>query len=159
MKKLYSLTLILFVILLSAQGFSQETARVKFDPSRNPAKDLKAAEKQAKHEKKRILLDVGGEWCPWCHKLDEFIEANQDIKSAMNDAFVVLKINYSKENKNEEFLGAFPKVPGYPHYFVLDAKGKLVHSQDTGALEDGKSYSHDKLLEFFKTWKTATENK
>jgi thioredoxin-related protein len=157
MKKLYSLSLLLFVILLSTQGFSQETERVKFDPNRNPVLDLKAAQKQAKHEKKRILLDVGGEWCPWCHKLDEFIEAHQDIKTAMNDAFIVLKINYSKENKNEEFLNTLPKVAGYPHYFVLDAKGKLVHSQDTGALEDGKSYSHDKLLEFFKTWKTAKE--
>ena len=40
--------------------------REKFDPARNPSDDLKAAIETASKENKRIILDVGGEWCGWC---------------------------------------------------------------------------------------------
>ena len=34
----------------------------KYDPQRNPAKDLEAAVKRAKAEGKRIILEIGGHW-------------------------------------------------------------------------------------------------
>ncbi len=157
MKYIFSLFTLLLFLLVTAPVYSQgdtTVARVKFDPARDAAKDLKTAIKQAKKEKKLILLDIGGEWCIWCHRLDEFIEKDATVKKALTDNFVVVKINYSKENKNEKFLSAFPKVPGYPHYFVLDAKGKLIAPQDTGELEKDKSYDRDKLIAFFSKWKS-----
>ena len=35
----------------------------RFDPARDPAKDVAAAVAQARDEGKRVLVDVGGEWC------------------------------------------------------------------------------------------------
>jgi CBS-domain-containing membrane protein len=35
---------------------------------------------------------------------------------------------------------------------VLDAEGNLLHSQFTGDLEEGKSYNHDKMVEFLRQW-------
>jgi len=126
--------------------------REKFDPKKNPSKDLKTAVKIASKENKNILLDVGGEWCIWCHRLDEFILGDKEINNYMHSNFVVVKVNWSPENKNEKFLSQYPKVPGYPHLFVLDKKGKLIHSQDTGALEQEKSYSKDKLMAFLQKY-------
>ncbi|MDP4115245.1 MAG: thioredoxin family protein [Bacteroidota bacterium] len=126
--------------------------REKFDPKKDPSKDLKTAVKIASKENKNILLDVGGEWCPWCHRLDEFILGDKEINNYMHSNFVVVKVNWSPENKNEKFLSQYPKVPGYPHLFVLDKKGKLIHSQDTGALEQEKSYSKDKLMSFLQKY-------
>ncbi len=143
---------LLFSVLTFAAD-SLSTDRVKFDPTRDPYKDLKAAVKTAKAENKRILLDVGGEWCIWCHRIDEFIEKDAEISSALKSTFVVLKVNYSKENKNEKFLSRFPEVKGYPHFFVLDKKGKLLASQNTGDLELDKSYDKKKMLEFINKWK------
>ncbi len=45
----------------------------KFDPSRDAQKDINNAIVEAKKLDKRILLDVGGEWCIWCHRLDSLI--------------------------------------------------------------------------------------
>ncbi|GAB1349037.1 thioredoxin family protein [Ignavibacteriales bacterium] len=132
--------------------------REKFDPTRNPVEDLKVAVKQATELNKRIILDVGGEWCIWCHRIDEFIETTTEVKSAFHDAFVVLKVNFSPENKNEVFLSTFPKIEGYPHFFVLESDGKLLHSQNTGDLEAGKSYSKEKFLEFITTHKKPVTN-
>lgn len=124
----------------------------QFDPARNAALDVQQAALEAQHSNRRILLDVGGNWCIWCRKLDTFFEENKDVKQFMDDHFVVVKINYSKENKNEAFLSQFPKIPGYPHFFVLNPEGKLLHSQDTGQLEEGKGHDHDKVLSFLKEW-------
>ena len=47
----------------------------------------------------------------------------------------------------------FPKIPGYPHLFVLDKTGTLLHSQNTSMLEDGKrSYDLERFTAFLKKW-------
>ncbi len=147
--------LMLLAVFVGMSVFAQSGSvnREKFDPTKNPSEDLKTAVKTATAENKRILLDVGGEWCIWCHRIDEFIETNEDVKSALTSAFVILKVNYSKENKNEKFLGKFPAIEGYPHFFVLENDGSLIVSQNTGDLEDGKSYSKEKFLEFVAKYK------
>lgn len=157
MKTLIGLVLLTILFISHGFAFTADTVktgaeRVKFDPNADPEKDLADAVKKASNENKRILLDVGGEWCIWCHRLDEFIEQDEEIKSFLHSNFVVLKINYSKENKNEKFLSKLPKIPGYPHFFVLSKKGELFHSQDTGVLESDKGYSKEKFMNFLKEW-------
>ena len=124
-----------------------------FDPARDAGKDLEAAKAEARRSGRRILLDVGGNWCPWCRKLDAFWEVQKDLKALRDKGFVFLMVNVSPENKNEAVLAAYPKVKGFPHLFVLDAQGRLLHSQDTGVLETGAEYSPEKLGDFLKAWK------
>jgi thioredoxin-related protein len=131
----------------------QETSqREKFDPTRDSEKDLYSAVTLATKTHQHILLDVGGEWCSWCHKLDKLFQDNKDLSDFLHKNYVVVKVNYSKENKNETFLAKYPVIKGYPHLFVLDEKGKLIHSQDTGLLESGDHHDHDKVFDFLKKW-------
>jgi thiol:disulfide interchange protein len=124
----------------------------KFDPKRDAEKDIQHAVAEAQRTGKRILLDVGGDWCIWCRRLDSLFAANKDLAGTLHQEFVVVKVNYSKENKNEAVLSRYPKIPGYPHLFVLDSDGKLLHSQDTGQLESGNHHDHDKVMAFLKKW-------
>lgn len=135
-----------------AQSSSHYTPVTKFDPARNPAKDLQAAVEEAKISNRRIILDVGGDWCIWCYRISHFIENNADIKNFVKENFIFMKVNFSKDNENKEFLSRYPEIPGYPHFFVLDKNGKLLHSQDTGLLEQEKGYSHEKMMAFLKKW-------
>ena len=125
----------------------------RFEPARDAATDLSAATAAAKKEGKRVLVDVGGEWCPWCHILDRFVAANADVKKLVDDNYVWVKVNWSKENKNEVLLSRFPKVAGYPHIFILDADGKLMQSQNTADLEAEKDYDKAKFIAFLQTYK------
>ena len=127
-------------------------AVTKFNPSRNPVLDVKEAVAEAEKSNRRIILDVGGNWCIWCHRIDNFIDDNKDLYDLLHRNFVVVKVNYSPENKNEEFLSGYPKIPGYPHFFVLEENGELLHSQDTGKLEKGKGYDKEKFIAFIKKW-------
>lgn len=85
-----------------------------------------------------MIVDVGGEWCIWCHILDRFVAGNADVKQLVDTHYIWLKVNWSPQNKNEALLSRWPKFKGYPHLFVLDGEGKLVRSQDTGVLEAGQ---------------------
>lgn len=143
-------SIILLTIPLSAQ--TEYKPVNKFNPGRDPASDLQNAIAEAQKTSKNIILDVGGEWCIWCHRIDAFIEGHEDISNFLHENYVIMKVNYSPENKNETFLSNYPKILGYPHFFVLNKEGMLLHSQDTGKLEMGKDYNAEKFMTFLKVW-------
>lgn len=138
-------------VLLTAAGPSG-LPPAGYDPSRDPAADLKAAVTQAQKEHKRILLEVGGEWCPYCRLLNKTIHENQQLLSRLESNFVVLKINFSKDVKNESFLSQYPKIPSYPHIFVLDTDGKLLLSQTPDDFMKDDKYVPDLVLAFVEKW-------
>jgi len=124
----------------------------QFDPKRDAARDLDNALSMARATNRHVLVDVGGEWCSWCHALDRFFASNADLKRLRDNWYVLLKINWSPENTNAAVLRRWPKTVGYPHFFVLDADGRLLHSQDTGVLESGSSYDHAAMRAFLVKW-------
>ena len=142
---------------LNNSAQSTEQTHKKFDPKRDAQKDLQMAIAQAQKENKRILLDVGGEWCIWCHRLDSLFLMNDNLNNFLNTYYIVVKVNVSKENRNEKFLLKYPPIAGYPHLFVLNKNGKLLHSQDTGELEypkdhPVKGHNKAKVFAFLRKW-------
>lgn len=84
--------------------------------------------------------------------MTKYFADNEQVAAALARGYLILKVNYSEENQNEAFLKELPKIPGYPHLFVFDADGKLLHSQGTAELEEGKSYSEEAVLRFLEKW-------
>jgi len=123
-----------------------------YDPARDPASDLDSAITRATSENKRILIQVGGEWCIWCHILDDYIKNEKEVASELRENFLILKVNYDPANRNEAFLSKYPSIAGYPHIYVLEKGGSLLHSQHTDELEQGRSYSRSALLSFIHKW-------
>lgn len=124
-----------------------------YDPQRDPFADGRDAIEKAAASQRRILIELGGNWCAWCKKLDRFIAEHEIIKKKLYENFIVLKVNVSDENDNHEFLSAFPKTFGYPHFFVAHSDGSVLHSKDTAELlEDGK-YSEQRFLDFIEHWR------
>lgn len=124
----------------------------QYDPKRDAAADIEAAVAEAGRTKRHVLIEVGGEWCVWCHRLDAYLKQRKKLSALLERNFVVVKVNHSPENENEEVLSRYPEVAGYPHFFVLDGQGKLLHSQDTARLEKGKSYHARKFKRFLTRW-------
>jgi thiol:disulfide interchange protein len=124
----------------------------EYDPQRDAAADIAAAAAEARRAKKNVLVEVGGKWCSWCRVMDDYFQRNADVLRLREENYVTVKVNFSPENENKELLSKYPQIPGYPHIFVLDAEGNLIHSQFTGDLEEGKSYNHDKMVAFLKEW-------
>ena len=129
-----------------------EAASAGYDPAADPFLDLPQTVSEATSSGRHILLEVGGEWCIWCHYWEDFLATDAAVKEAFTRAFVVLKVNYSPENENGEFLSQYPEIPGYPHFFVLDIDGRFLHSQGTAVLELGQGYEPKNVLEFIRQW-------
>lgn len=124
-----------------------------YDPARNPAYDLEQAIVVAQKENKRIMLELGGDWCIWCKYMDDFYKSHPDILQARAENYVLVKINVSEENANEEFLSQFPEAAGYPHIYILESDGTFLHSQNTVDLEDGAdSYVPEVFMTFLQKW-------
>ena len=145
----------LMALAFAANAVKAADLPQKFDPARDAASDVAYATSLAKEQGKRVIVDVGGEWCVWCHIMDRFIAANPEVRTLIDTQYVWVKVNFSKENENAALLGRWPKVAGYPHLFVLDAGGKLLHSQDTGKLEAGRSYDKRKFIDMLRKWAPA----
>lgn len=141
------------VVLLLSVAAAQTRPPAGYDPTRDPAQDLAAAIEQATKENKRILLVVGGEWCGWCHVLENYVKANADVQAAWTASFVTVKVNWSQENTNKEFLSRYPQVEAYPYFFVLEKDGTFLAAQRTGPLESGSTYSKEKMMSFILKWK------
>ena len=124
----------------------------KYDPKRDAARDIEEAVAEAARTGRRVLVEVGGEWCIWCHMMDDFFEKNRAVLDLREKNFVMVKVNFSDENKNEPLLSRYPEIQGYPHLFVLDRDGKLLHSQDTAELEEGKGYNLARFTAFLEKW-------
>ncbi len=140
-------------IFIVNSALATELYSEKYDPNRDPFVDGRDAIALAKKTNRRILIEVGGDWCKWCHLLDRFIKSDPQIKKALHETFVVLKVNVSDENSNEKFLASFPKPLGYPHMYITESDGRVVHSQDTAEFLTNLKYSKNKFLRFLQKWK------
>ena len=125
-----------------------------YNPQADARADIKAAVARAAKEGKNVLLQFGGNWCIWCVRFHDKVNANDTLKTAMEKNFVTLLVNYSPENKNEDVLASmgYPQRFGFPVFVVLDNKGKVIHIQDSAYLEEGSGHSTKKVLNFFNQW-------
>ncbi len=84
----------------------------KYDPVRNADQDIKDAVVEAQRTGKRILLEVGGDWCKWCHIMDDYFDKNPKLTASRDSSFITVKINFSPQNENEKVLSKYPRIPG-----------------------------------------------
>ena len=123
-----------------------------YDPKRDADKDIRDALTEAGRSNRRVLIEVGGQWCSWCKVLDKYFVQHPSAAELRDKNYVVVAVNYSDENRNEAVLNRYGKVDNFPHFFVLDSNGKLLRSQQTKELEQGKGYSRRRMREFLLKW-------
>jgi len=148
-KSLFTFLLMLVAVLV----FAQEKAAV-YNPTADAKADLKIAIAKAKAENKHVLIQVGGNWCPWCIKFHKLATTDAKIDSIIKADYVYMLLNYSKENKNLDVLKTLqnPQRFGYPVFVILDGAGNLLHTQDSGLLELDKGYDPKKVSTFLLQW-------
>ena len=157
------LALMLFFALLPVAAGAQDGLKKVYDEQVNQLTQIDQAVKQAKADGKFVVCQVGGNWCPWCLRFADFITKDAEIAKLVKDNFVYIHVDYSpksfkedpaRKERSEKMMKRLgnPGRFGYPVFVVLDGKGKVLHTQDSSFLEEGKGYSKDKVVRFFKNW-------
>jgi Protein of unknown function, DUF255. len=152
MKKI---TLLLFVLAITfGIANAQQAKPTIYNPEANAKADIEAAVAKAASENKHVLIQIGGNWCPWCIKFHKLLHTDATLDSLMKADYIFVLVNYSKENKNLPVLAelGYPQRFGFPVLVVLDKTGKRLHTQDSGLLESGDGYDSKKVLGLLKGW-------
>lgn len=146
------------VMMANAQGGLKRV----YNESIDPMTQIDEALTKAKADGKFVVCQVGGNWCPWCLKFADFVEKDSAVNKVVNDNFEYIHVNYNRrasagaeaQQKTAQLMQRLnnPARFGFPVFVVLDEKGNVLHIQDSSFLEEGKGYSEEKVLRFFKNW-------
>mgnify|MGYP003350901471 FL=1 len=137
-----------YIVSLSAQNVSI------YHPEADAQKELSVALTKAQNEGKHVFVQIGGNWCSWCLAFEKKINETEELKTILNNNYIVFHLNYSKENRNELLLKTlgYPQRFGFPVFVILDAQGHRLHTQNSSYLEEGKGHSTQKVKEFLLHW-------
>lgn len=133
----------------------EEKAYTKvYDEKLDAIAQIDQAVKLASSTGRKVICQVGGNWCPWCLRFANFITEDKEIAELIEKHFVYIHVNTSKDNKNKEALIRLgnPGRFGYPVFVILNHDGSVLHIQNSAYLEEGKGYDRKKVLDFFKNW-------
>ena len=163
MKKILTITLLamaLFCVTANAQTEATSAPKKVYNEQINPLEQIDQAILQAKAEGKFVICQVGGNWCPWCLRFADFITNDSTINSVIEQNFVYIHVNYHPRKAGEVGKALMKRLNnagrfGFPVLVVLDEEGRIIHIQDSGLLEEDKSYNQKKVLTFFKQWTPA----
>jgi thiol:disulfide interchange protein len=159
MKRLAAVVVLgLFVVLGSAAAEGAATVKGPYDSAVDGWKQVQAAASRAATDGKRVLVVVGGNWCPWCRALDRLMAEDVALRGEVAAHYELVHLNYSKENKNPDAMARLgnPNTLGFPSFVVLSPRLKVLRLQGSGVFETGDKTKpgHDpaKLLAFLKRW-------
>jgi Thioredoxin-like len=125
---------------------------VSYDPKVDAQLEIERAKLEAERTNRKVLLIAGGDWCGWCHTLDQTLERSVPVRELRDRNFVVVHISISEENENTCALRAYPTATSYPFLYVINPGGKLLATSDAREWESPYGYDPVKIEESLKKW-------
>lgn len=74
----------------------------------------------AKTEQKLVLLNIGANWCHWCHVMDDSTYANPEVQNLLNSNFILAH----EDQDSRADLFAKYRSYGWPATIVFNANGE-----------------------------------
>ena len=113
-----------------------------------------AAFARAKKSHKRVLLDLGGNWCPDCIILANLMRM-PGMKDFMAKHYEFASVDVGRFDKNLQIPARFgytERLKGVPTVLVATPDGKLVNDGHVFALSDARHMTPQSLAEYLAQW-------
>ncbi len=135
LKNLLSVALILTITCFSCNenGDNKVSAQNKETPVK--WEKISSGLKNAKLQKKPVLIFFYTDWCIYCKKMNSEIFSDPDISQYMNENFYNMRVNPEKDRETFEIMGekvtpakmmAYTGSNGFPTILFLDNQSKPV---------------------------------
>jgi thiol:disulfide interchange protein len=138
----------------STEAAEQPGRRVIYPEGAQAKADIAAALAKATKEKKRVLLDFGGNWCGDCQVLQIYFHdaANRNL---LESNYVLVPVNIGQYDQNMDIAAQYgvPVDKGVPALAVLDAAGHVVYSQRNHEFSAMRTMDSASVTAFLLQWK------
>ncbi|MFT3684642.1 MAG: thioredoxin family protein [Phycisphaerales bacterium] len=117
-------------------GMGHDVQKVLKFLKANEAKPLEAQKvidagiAEAKSSEKLVFLHFGAPWCPWCHRLDDWMDKTEPA-ALLGKGFINVKVDTDRMTGGADVLKKYrPKDGGIPWFAFIDGDGKVVADSD-----------------------------
>lgn len=125
-----------------------------YDEKADASADVAAAFERAKRNKKLVLIDLGGNWCPDCIVLANFLEL-PEIKAFVAKHYEVVAVDVGRFDKNLQVPARFgfkDRLKGVPTILVSRVDGTLVNKDNVFAATSARKMTPKDLSEYLARW-------
>lgn len=140
---------------VSAASFEQVAKPFPYDENANADQQVAAAKARALRSHKRLLIDLGGNWCLDCRLLAGTIEL-PELKAFMARHFEIVTVDVGRFTKNGQIpahYGITGRLAGVPAVLIVDPRtDRLVNNGRETALSDARSMTPQALADWLAQW-------
>jgi len=125
-----------------------------YDESADANADVNAAFARARAEHKRVLIDLGGNWCADCRILAA-VMALPEVKSFLDAHYIMVDVDVGRFDRNLQIparFGITQRLEGVPSILVVDPDGTLIDRGHISALADARSMTPQALADWLAEW-------
>jgi thiol-disulfide isomerase/thioredoxin len=126
---------------------------VPYDDRADAEAALAATIARAKANGKRVLIDLGGNWCTDCRILSAVMEL-PELKPFVAKHYEVVEIDVGRMNRNLQIPNRYgvTKLVGVPTVLIVDTDGKLINATNSADLADARSMNPQGIANWLARW-------
>ncbi len=125
-----------------------------YDEKANADQQVAAAKARAKAEGKRLIIDLGGNWCADCRILAGVFQL-PEVKAFLQKHYVVVAVDVGHFDRNAQVVRPYgvTSLKGVPALLIVDPKtDKLVNGRDLFALANARAMTPQALADWLAQW-------
>lgn len=125
-----------------------------YDENADANAAVNAAFARAKAEHKRVLIDLGGNWCEDCRILAAVMNL-PEVRAFVDAHYVEAVVDVGRFNRNLQIparFGITQRLEGVPAILIADPDGKLIDAGHVAALADARSMTPQALADWLAQW-------
>ena len=121
-----------------------------YDEHANADAAVAAAFDRAKKSRKRVLIDLGGNWCVDCVVLANFVE-QPAVKKFVAAHYEWVAVDVGRFDRNLQIparFGLTKRLTGVPTIIITTPDGKQVNQNDVFVLSDARSMTPQAVADY-----------
>jgi thiol-disulfide isomerase/thioredoxin len=121
-----------------------------YNEAANGDADVAAAFARAQKSHKRVLIDLGGNWCGDCIILANFVKL-PEMRRFMAAHYEEVSVDVGRFNRNLQIparFGITKRLEGVPALLIVTPDGKLVNGTDVFATADARSMAPQAIADY-----------
>lgn len=128
--------------------------RRPYNPDANADAVVNAAFARARKNGKRVLIDLGGNWCGDCIVLANIMQL-PEMRAFLKAHFEIVTVDVGRFDKNLQIparFGITQRLEGVPSVIIATADGRFVNRGHIAALADARHMTPQAIADWLAQW-------